>query len=282
MAAMTDRFPLHLVSDATGETILTVARAVVAQFEGAAAEHRLWPFVRTAAAVDDVLAAIGNEPGIVLCTLVSPLLRDRLAEGCRQRGVPFVSLLDPALDALKHYLLREPEGRPGRQHALDSDYFNRIEAIRFSLEHDDGLAMEDLPKADIVLIGVSRTSKTPTSLYLANRGLKAANVPVVPGLPLPEELDMLAGPLVVGLTTSPDRLVEVRRTRLLSLKKGPDTDYVDMDAVREELAKARRYFAEKGWPVIDVTRRSIEETAAEVLKLHDRRQTMPFHLSETL
>jgi regulator of PEP synthase PpsR (kinase-PPPase family) len=142
--------------------------------------------------------------------------------------------------------------------------------------------MEDLPKADIVLIGVSRTSKTPTSLYLANRGLKAANVPVVPGLPLPEELDMLAGPLVVGLTTSPDRLVEVRRTRLLSLKKGPDTDYVDMDAVREELAKARRYFAEKGWPVIDVTRRSIEETAAEVLKLHDRRQTMPFHLSETL
>jgi len=279
---MTDRFPLHLVSDATGETILTVARAVVAQFEGAVAEHRLWPFVRTVAAVDDILAAIGNEPGIVLCTLVSPLLRDRLAAGCRQQGVPFVSLLDPALDALKHYLAREPEGRPGRQHALDSDYFNRIEAIRFSLEHDDGLAMEDLQKADIVLVGVSRTSKTPTSLYLANRGLKAANVPVVSGLPLPEELDMLAGPLVVGLTTSPDRLVEVRRTRLLSLKKGPDTDYVDMDTVREELANARRYFAEKGWPVIDVTRRSIEETAAEVLKLHDRRQTMPFTLSKAL
>jgi regulator of PEP synthase PpsR (kinase-PPPase family) len=177
------------------------------------------------------------------------------------------------ISALASYLGRPSHGVPGRQHLLDSEYFARIDAMTFAINHDDGQSPWGIDDADVCLVGVSRTSKTPTCLYLANRGIKAANVPFVPGVPLPSELLKTKKPLIVGLTNDPERLIALRRNRLSMLNRGNDrTDYTDLEKVREEVAQARRFFAERHWPVIDVTRRSIEETAAAILKLLARRQ----------
>ncbi|MFP5455890.1 MAG: pyruvate, water dikinase regulatory protein, partial [Alphaproteobacteria bacterium] len=166
---------------------------------------------------------------------------------------------------------QEALARPGRQHMLDAAYFARVEAIQYTIAHDDGLIPEDWEEADIILTGVSRSSKTPTSIYLANRGYKVANVPLVVESPPPPSLYSLVHPLIVGLTTSPDRLIQIRRNRLLSLNQSPETAYVDHEKVVAELAFARRIFSDQGWPVIDVTRRSIEETAAAIINLANDR-----------
>jgi regulator of PEP synthase PpsR (kinase-PPPase family) len=267
------RFHLHLVSDATGDTVHSVARACLVQFEGAEAIEHIWSMVRTRSQVDRVIAGVGANPGVVLYTLVNETLRGPLVDGCRKLGVPAIPVLDPVIGALASYLGRQSRGLPGQQHLLDSEYFARIDAMTFALNHDDGQSAWGLNEADVVLCGVSRTSKTPTCIYLANRGIKAANVPVVPGMPLPPELFAASRPLIVGLTNDPERLIAVRRNRLQLLHQQTDrTDYTDMDAVREEVAMARRLFTEHHWPVIDVTRRSIEETAAAILKLLARRQ----------
>ena len=264
-------FHVHLVSDATGETLNSIANAALVQFEGATADVHMWALVRSKGQIERILQAIKANPGIVLFTLVDRELRDVLQEGCRRLQIPCVAVLDPVFAALAAYLGAESRGLPGRQHTMDAHYFERIEAMHFTMAHDDGQSTGDLNQADVVLVGVSRTSKTPTCIYLANRGIKAANVPMVPDVPLPAELNSLTHPLVVGLTTSADRLVQVRRNRLLSLNQHSDTDYVDIEAVKSEVAAARRLFAKHGWPVIDVSRRSIEETAAAILNLHKRR-----------
>ena len=216
---------------------------------------------------------IANTPGLVLCTLVDGGTRTRLEEHCRALGLPSVAILDAVTDALESMLGQEAKGRPGRQHLMDEAYFARVEAIQFTIAHDDGMAWEDWEDADIVLAGVSRTSKTPTSIYLANRGYKTANIPIVIESPPPAALFGLRRPLVVGLTTAPERLIQVRRNRLLSLQQAPDTSYVETENVAREVQFARRIFADNGWPVIDVTRRSIEETAAAVINLYFERQS---------
>lgn len=265
------QFHLHLVSDATGETLNAVAKAACAQFEFAHAVEHTYALVRSARQLERVLADIEGSPGVVMFTLVQPPLRKRLEERCRELQVPCIPILDPVLNLLRGYLGTEAHvAKPGIQHELDADYFRRIDALTYTMAHDDGQNTGDLDAADIVLIGVSRTSKTPTCIYLANRGIKAANIPIVPGVPLPRELDTLEHPLVVGLTVSPERLVHIRRNRLLSMGQAEETDYVDIDRIRTEMQAARRVFAIQGWPVIDVTRRSIEETAAAILNLYQR------------
>jgi len=258
---------LHLLSDSTGETLELIAKACLAQFEGVEVRRHLWPMVRSEGHLDRVLDDIERRPGLVLYTLVNSNIRRELEQKSRRRGIHAVSALDPVTDALSAVLGQQAKARPGRQHALDAAYFARVDAIQFSIAHDDGVNWENWEEADIVLAGVSRTSKTPTSIYLANRGYKVANIPLVPESPPPSALFGLKHPLVVGLTTNPERLIQIRRNRLLSLNQAPETDYVDNEAVNAELAFARRIFADNDWPVIDVTRRSIEETAYAIVKL---------------
>ena len=263
-------YHLHLVSDATGETINSVARACLSQFDVRPVEH-FWNLVRTTRQLEMVLEGIQRTPGLVLYTLVDDGLRRRLQDACRELQVPLISVLDPVIGALGAFFGLESQSQPGRQHMLDAVYFGRIEAMDFVLGHDDGQSTRTLLEADVILVGVSRTSKTPTCIYLANRGIKAANVPLVPGVAPPAELEEVVRPLIVGLTKDPDQLVQVRRNRLKLLNQGEDTSYVDPETVRRELAEARRLYSRKGWPVIDVTRRAIEETAAEIMMMLARR-----------
>jgi [pyruvate, water dikinase]-phosphate phosphotransferase / [pyruvate, water dikinase] kinase len=263
-------FHLHLVSDSTGETLNAVAKAACAQFDmGRPIEH-VYPLVRNRKQLERAFAEIESAPGLVMHTMVNQELRELLDARCRELGQPSVAVLDPVMALLGSYLGAEVSHRPGAQHELDAKYFARIDALNYTMAHDDGQSTATLDLADVVLVGVSRTSKTPTCIYIANRGIKAANIPIVLGLALPAELEHVRRPLVVGLIASPERLIQIRRNRLLSLNEEAETEYVDLDAVRAEVAFARRLFSDKGWPVIDVTRRSIEETAAAVIALHSR------------
>ena len=268
--AETKVFHLHLVSDATGETIHSVARACLAQFEGVLATEHFWNLIRTDRQLDGVIEGISANPGVVVFTLVDDHLRQRLQDTCRELSAPCISVLDPVIATLASYLGIRSQSRPGRQYALDAAYFMRMEAVDFALTHDDGQSTWDLHQADVVLVGVSRTSKTPTCLYLANRGYNAANIPYVPNCPLPPEINQLNRPLFVGLTKDPDQLVQVRRARMRMLNQTESSDYVDPESVRAEVLEARRFYNSHGWPVIDVSRRAIEETAAEVLSLLTR------------
>jgi regulator of PEP synthase PpsR (kinase-PPPase family) len=261
-------FHLHLVSDATGETLTTVARAAAAQYASVSPVEHMHPLVRTHKQLDRVLTDIESAPGIVLYTLLDRELTKRLEDTCRTLGLPYLSILGPVLALFQAYLGGDTKPRIGAQHTLNAEYFKRIDALNYSMLHDDGQHTEDLEQADVVLVGVSRTSKTPTSIYLANRGVKTANVPLVPGVAVPAKLEQLAQPLVVGLTASPERIVQIRQNRLLGLRAEHDAEqYVDRQAVAAEIASARKLCGKHNWPIIDVTRRSIEETAAEVMAL---------------
>jgi len=261
-------FHLHLVSDATGETLINVGRAAAAQYKHTHSIEHIHSLLRTQALVERALREIEQTPGIVLYTLVDASLAATLESGCRSLGVPCVSVLDPVLAAFQAYLGTRSAGRVGAQHVLDADYFRRIDALNYSLAHDDGQHFDAIDDADVVLVGVSRTSKTPTSIYLANRGIKTANLPLVPGAAIPPALLTATKPLIVGLVASPDRIVQVRQHRVLAMKSDEITDsYVDRGMVTEEIAWSRKLCARQAWPVIDVTRRSIEETAAAVLAL---------------
>ncbi len=274
---------LHLVSDATGETLNSIARATVSQFEQAPIVYHRWSLIRTRFQLHRVLEGIEAEPGPVLSTVIDKALRNDLETTCQRLGVSVLNVLEPVLEMLQEHIGTQAQSRPGRQYVLDADYFRRIDAMHYVLAHDDGQAQAGIASADVVLVGVSRSSKTPTSFYLANRGIKAANVPLVPGTPDPPGLETPTGP-VIGLTLDPPALIEIRRHRLKLIAAGNDTgrvrqdasDYVDVEAVRSELLWARRLCTRRGWPVIDVTRRSIEETAATVLQLmdawHERRR----------
>jgi [pyruvate, water dikinase]-phosphate phosphotransferase / [pyruvate, water dikinase] kinase len=268
-------FHLHLVSDSTGETNNAVARACLVQFEDVEPIEHNWSMIRTERQLQKVIAGIKANPGVVLFTILDKDLRKRLEEACRDLSTPYISVLDPVLDVLANYLHAKARNQPGRQHALDAEYFARIEAMDFVMAHDDGQALVDLRKADVVLVGVSRTSKSPTCIYLGNRGIKAANVPLVPGLALPAHLEELEGPLIVGLTNDPNVLVQIRRNRLRMLNETRNTEYIDPEAVKAEVAAARRLFTERGWPVLDVSRRSIEETAAAIMQMVAERRGKP-------
>ncbi len=259
---------LHLVSDATGETLIAVARAAAAQYASVRAIEHVYPLVRSQKQLDRVIAEIEAAPGIVLYTLIGAELSERLEIRCKEIGSPCVSVLAPVLGVFRSYLGTESTPRVGGQHVLNTEYFRRIDALNYTLLHDDGQMPEDLDDADVVLVGISRTSKTPTSIYLANRGIKTANIPVVPGIPLPAQLEEVSKPLIVGLVASPERIVQIRQNRLLSLNAGDNTSYVDRGAVAEEIAFTRKLCARHGWQLIDVTRRSIEETAAAILALY--------------
>ncbi|WP_375290648.1 pyruvate, water dikinase regulatory protein [Qipengyuania sp.] len=266
------RIHLHLVSDSTGETLEMIAKAALAQFENTDVVRHFWPMVRSRQHLDRIVPELTANPGLVLYTLVNVETRRRLEEHCRHISLPAVPVLDQVTEALEAALGQEAHGRPGRQHLMDEAYFRRVDAIQFTIAHDDGIAHEDWEEADILLAGVSRSSKTPTSIYLANRGYKVANIPLVVESPPPAKLFELKNPLVVGLTSSPERLVQIRRNRLLTLGEQTTTDYVDNERVQAEVTMARRMFADRGWPVIDVTRRSIEETAAAVIRLLGERE----------
>jgi [pyruvate, water dikinase]-phosphate phosphotransferase / [pyruvate, water dikinase] kinase len=268
------RINLHLVSDATGETLNAIARATTVQFEHADIVYHRWSLIRTRFQLHRVLEGVEHEPGPVLSTLVDRALRGELETTCRRLDVPVVNVLDPVMNLLQDFIGEEAAARPGRQYALNADYFRRIDAMHYVLAHDDGQAQPGLAEADVVLVGVSRSSKTPTCFYLANRGIKAANVPLVPNLPIPPGLEEIKCP-VIGLTLAAEALIDIRRHRLRLIGGGGQTgpiradssEYVDEDAVKAELLWARRYCNSHGWPTIDVTRRSIEETAATVLQL---------------
>jgi len=269
-------FHLHLVSDSTGETLITVARAAAAQYVNAAPVEHVYPAVRTNKQLDRVLTEIEESPGVILYTLLDQVLIGRLEDKCRELGLPCLSILGPVLRLFQSYLGAESTHKVGAQHILNAEYFKRIDALNYTMMHDDGQLAEDLEGADVVLLGVSRTSKTPTSIYLANRGVKTANVPLVPGVAVPAPLESVRHPLVVGLFASPERIVQIRQNRLLGLNVHREDDqYIDRQAVAEEVAFSRRLCAKHNWPLIDVTRRSIEETAAAIMALLAERRRLP-------
>lgn len=265
-------FHVHLVSDSTGETLVGMMKASTAQFRNATALEHLHALVRSDAQMERTLKTIENKPGVVIYTLVDPEKRKRLEEFCSHLHIPHVSILDPTLAMMGRYLGVTTSAEVGAQRNLDEAYYNRISALDFAMVHDDGQHMEGLPDADIVLLGISRTSKTPTSIYLANRGYKTGNIPLVPvppnGIVLPPIVDELKKPLVIGLVASPDRIVEIRTNRLKGLSATGRSNYTDQTSVRDEIRDAKRLFSRRGFPVIDVSRRSIEETAAQIINLY--------------
>jgi len=266
-------FHLHMVSDSTGETLITVARAVAAQYANVTPVEHVYPLVRSQKQLDRVLAEIEEAPGIVLFTLLEKDLVERLEAKCKEINIPSLSIIGPVMQLFHAYLGATTTGRVGAQHTLNADYFKRIDALNYSMMHDDGQHVEGLEEADVVLVGVSRTSKTPTSIYLANRGIRTANVPLVPHIPIPPQLETLKKPLVVSLHATPERLIQIRQNRLLSIGANSASDiYTDRQSVTDEVAAARRLSAKHGWILLDVTRRSIEETAAAVIKLYADRQ----------
>lgn len=266
-------FHLHLISDSTGETLITVARAVAAQYANVSPVEHVYPLVRSQKQLDRVLAEIEESPGIVLFTLLEEDLVSKLEAKCKDLNIPSLSVLGPVLQLFRAYLGADSNHKVGAQHVLNAEYFKRIDALNYTMLHDDGQHVEGLNDADVVLVGVSRTSKTPTSIYLANRGIRTANVPLVPCIPVPHQLELLTKPLVVSLHATPERLIQIRQNRILSMGApvGDDT-YVDRQSVTDEVAFARRLCAKHGWAVLDVTRRSIEETSAAIMKLYADRQ----------
>jgi hypothetical protein len=274
MAPVTgSNFHLHLVSDSTGETLITVSRAVAAQYANVTPVEHVYPLVRSQKQLDRVLAEIEEAPGIVLFTLLEKDLVARLEAKCQEINCPSLSIIGPVMQLFQAFLGADTTGRVGAQHTLNADYFKRIDALNYTMLHDDGQHVEGLEEADVVLVGVSRTSKTPTSVYLANRGIRTANVPLVPGISIPRQLESLRKPLVVSLHAAPERLIQVRQNRLLSIGTGAGNEsYIDRQSVADEVTYARRLSARHDWVQLDVTRRSIEETAAAIMKLFADRQ----------
>lgn len=264
-------FHLHLVSDSTGETLISAGRAAAAQFQNSYALEHVYPLIRNRKQLASVLEAIDAEPGIVLYTIVDQDLASLIDLRCREMSVPCVNVLEPVITLFQAFLGAPSRRRVGAQHALNEDYFARIEALNFAMDHDDGQMTETYDEADVVLVGISRTSKTPTSIYLANRGIKTANIPIVPGVDLPAALYLATHPLIVGLIATTDRISQVRENRELGSSQGLDQNtYTDRASINEELKYARALCARNNWPIIDVSRRSIEETAAAILALRPR------------
>ncbi len=264
-------FNLHLVSDSSGETVTNIARACLVQYDEVEVTEHFWWLVRTPGQMARVIEGLKAAPGLVIFTLLDAKIRQPLETACRELKIPCVSALDPVMQALAAFFKRQGLAEIGRQHALDEGYFERIDAMHFGMQHDDGQSLATMAEADIILVGVSRTSKTPTCMYLANRGFKVGNIPLVPHMTMPDELFAAPKPLFVGLTREPRSLTDIRQSRLRIMNEERSVSYADVDSVREEVAESRRLFTKYGWPVIDVTRRSIEETAASIVQLYNQR-----------
>lgn len=259
---------MHLVSDSTGETLRAVSNAAAAQFTEVEYEQTTYPMVRTKTQLERVLASIKKDKGVVLCTLVDEKLQEDLQEFCIREKISYMPVMESIVNLLEKDTGLSAINKPGGQHVLNDEYFKRIEAINYTLEHDDGEGQKNLEAADVIVVGVSRTSKTPTCIYLANKGIKAANYPLVPNVGISEELKSVKRPTVVALITSAQTLVEIRTKRALELGlKDKKTDYTNIHKVEEEVIAAKRIFANKGWPVIDITRRSVEETASAIMNI---------------
>lgn len=270
---MAEPYRIHMISDSTGETIAAALRATVAMFQDVRVTYRRHVMIRSEASLEQALEVVQREPGIVFHSVVETRLRTHLEARCAEIGVQAVPFLDPMLNILSSFFGQTAQLRPGAQHAVDESYYRRVAALDFALASDDGTLSSRLVEADVVLIGVSRTSKTPTCVYLAGRGVKAANVPLIPGKPMPEQIAGLdrERTLIVGLTAKPTRLAQIRQNRLSALQHDGDADYADLESVRREVIEARRIMEALDCPVIDVTRRSIEETAAEIYRLLEAR-----------
>lgn len=258
---------LYLVSHASGELVEMLARNAIAQLDDVEVERRLWKMVRSLGQVPDILACIGERRGFVVHSVSDASIRRALEDGCYALRVPCLFALEPLVTTLAAHYDVQVHFRGSARDVMDDDYFRRVEAMKYTLAHDDGLAADNLEDADVVLVGVSRATKTPTCMYLASRGFKAANVPLVPGVPLPDGVLKAKLPLVVGLTINPEHLAKVREGRLRRLHEEETTDYAELDAVMQEVREARRLYARHRWPVIDVTQRSIEQTAAFILQI---------------
>ncbi len=259
---------LHLVSDSTGETLKAVSSAAAAQFSELEYQQKTYPMVRTVTQLERVFKNIKEEKGVVFCTLVEEEVREKLEQFCKKENILYLPVMENIVSVLEEYTGFEAINKPGGQHILNDDYFKRIEAINYTLEHDDGQGQLNLENADVIVVGVSRTSKTPTCIYLANQGIKAANYPLVPHVGISEELENIKNTQVVALITSAHTLVEIRRKRSIELGlNNTDNDYIDIHKVEEEITTAKRIFANKGWPVIDITRRSVEETASAIMNI---------------
>jgi regulator of PEP synthase PpsR (kinase-PPPase family) len=266
------KFHIHLVSDSTGETLNALANAALAQFENVDVQVHFYALVRGEHQLARALDHITIAPGLVFFTLANQDLRDKLIYRCDALLIECVDVLDAPVTALRQFLGSTETHKVGRQHQVDQRYLDRIDTLNFTIAHDDGQSLDSINEAEVILTGASRTSKTPTCVYLAIRGVKAANVPLVPRMPPPPQLLEARKPLIVGLWVTPDRLVQVRRNRLASMGEARDTSYIDPDTVREEINATRRLFEQNDWPAIDVSRRSIEETAAAVMNLLSERQ----------
>ncbi len=266
------QYHLHLISDSTGETVSSVARSVMVQFEGVDVEEHFWALVRTKYQIDKVMEHIEKHKGFVLYTIADPEMQAYLKSQCQKLNIPSVSVLSRIVSDLSSFFCVKPTGQTGRQYELNEEYFSRVEAINFALTHDDGQSVWDLDEADMVVVGVSRSSKSPTSMYLAYRGFRAANIPYIPGVELPEILESLTDTLIVGLTLSPDVLVQIRKNRLLSLNEEKTEGYTSFENVEAEIKEARKYFLKRGWPIIDVSRRSVEETSAKIIQLYQQKK----------
>ncbi len=266
-------FHVHLVSDSTGETLTAMLKATTVQFAAAKPLQHIYALIRSRPQLEKALAEIEASPGLVLYTVVNPELRRLLEARCSELQTPAISVLDPLFDAFSDYLDLEQTMRTGAQHEMDEAYFRRIAALDYTLAHDDGQMTYDLEPADVVIVGVSRTSKTPTSMYLANRGVKVANIPLVPHADLPPSIFSLKKPLVIGLIAQPERLAQIRASRIGAMNAADmQSSYADLDSIRAEVLAAKRLFAKHRWPVIDVTRKSVEETAASILSKLSERQ----------
>jgi regulator of PEP synthase PpsR (kinase-PPPase family) len=261
------KFHIHLVSDSTGETLNAMVNAALAQFENVDVQLHPYALVRSDHQLTRALDHIAILPGLVFFTLANQGLRDKLIARCATMQTHCIDVLEGPVTALRQFLGAAETHKVGRQHEVDQRYLERIEVLNFTIAHDDGQSLDSIDQAEVILTGASRTSKTPTCVYLAIRGVRAANVPLVPGMAPPAQLLAAKKPLIVGLWVSPDRLVQVRRNRLTSMGEMRDSNYVEVDAVRAEIAATRQLFERQDWPMIDVSRRSIEETAAAVLNL---------------
>ncbi|MCE2516369.1 MAG: kinase/pyrophosphorylase [Alphaproteobacteria bacterium] len=270
MAKTLRKLHLHLVSDATGETTHQLGRAGIAQFQHVQVIEHVWTLVRTAEHLVAIENAMQKHGGVALFSLADRDIREKMEAICARHNVLSVSVLDHVVHTLSKVLGKPETGIVGGQHRMDRAYFDRMEALDFTMQHDDGQGLNTVGSADILIVGVSRSSKTPTSIYLSHRGYKVANYPLVPGVAMPLDDIPHENLLVVGLIKDARSLAQIRRNRLVAMNEHENSDYADLENIAEEVANARRLFNQHKWPVIDVTRRSVEETAAAIINLHSR------------
>jgi [pyruvate, water dikinase]-phosphate phosphotransferase / [pyruvate, water dikinase] kinase len=274
-------FHLHLISDSTGETLTTIAKAASVQYAQVRPIEHVHPLIRNKRQLARVLTEIEQAPGIVLYTVINQELVDEIEMRCRALKVPALHVLRPIMSVFESYLGAPQTPIVAGQHVVDADYFRRIDALNFSMAHDDGKLPEDLNQADIIILGISRTSKTPTSIYLAQKGYKTSNVPLVPGIAPPAVLSQKHTAFVVGLIASAERIADIRRHRVSMMSPHNMDGYTDRQLIAAELADSKRLFAQNNWPMIDVTRRSVEETAAQIIKLLQDRDAVDQEQRET-